>query len=193
VRSCRLRRRAKGLCKSCVGKSHYSPSHPAPPADNASRLKFKDAFAFGAPRVIGHQVGIWMISDGDRVIVAGMNSASCISSLLYASNLGRQTSVLYLNHNRKTGKLMTARYMWEHKAKRPNTHTYPVSCQVCNRVRCWGKMKKSNGKSFDLKCGGTVRKDGRDVACPGTYNIGPRPPTTPLECPYIGRWLTCSE
>jgi len=87
------------------------------PANNTSSLKFKDAFAFSAPRVIGHQVGIWMISYGDRVLVAGMKSSSCIASLLYASDLGRQTSVLFLHHNPTTGELKTARYVWEHKAK----------------------------------------------------------------------------
>ena len=64
-----------------------------------SSLGFHDSFAFGAPRVIGHLIGIWMVSYADRVIVTGMNSNSCISALLDGSDLGRQTSVLFVHKN----------------------------------------------------------------------------------------------
>lgn len=61
-----------------------------------SSFKFTDTFAFGAPKVIGHFVTIWMIKYADMVIVAGMESSLCIASLLYSSDIGRHTSILFI-------------------------------------------------------------------------------------------------
>jgi len=135
-----------------------------------------------------------MISYGDRVIVTGMDPNICISTLLYASDLGRQTSVLCINQDRKTGLRLKARYVWEHTNKRPNTHTYPFACPKCNHIRSWSEVTRTNGNPFELKCQGRVLKSGGGtVRCCGTYAIGPRPLTTPVNSPYIGRWLTCTE
>ena len=190
---CRLRKHGRGSVVLLIGESLCGPFFPLPPADEVSSLKFTDAFAFGAPRVIGHYIGIWMISYGDRVIVAGMNTISCISSLLYASDLGRQTSVLYLHRDQKDGAITKARFTWEHSDKRPNTHTFPVACSECNHVRSWSRKRKNNGNAFNLRCEGKFSRDGVSVRCPGTYSIGPRPLTTPVDSPYIGRWLSYNE
>lgn len=163
--------------------------------NSASSLKFIDTFAFGAPRLIGHFVAVWMVSYGDKVIVSGMRSKSCISSLLYSSHIGRHSSVLFLNNpKREENTISVARYIWGHKNQRPNTHTFPVACPSCHTLQSWTRPT-----SFDVGRGVslTLRCKGHDctglVKCRQTYAIASRPPSTPLDSPYVGTWFSCGN
>lgn len=128
-----------------------------------------------------------MVNYAHRIIVTGMNSLSCISTLLYASDLGRQTSVLYFHL--KGDQLLKGHYVWEHPRLRPNTHTFPVACPECNHIRSWSRGKRSGGKSFTLRCKAKVEKDGVRVRCSGSHKIACRPATIPISSPYNGCWL----
>ena len=197
------------------------------------RFKFTDTFAFGAPKVIGHFVTLWMIKYADMVIVSGMKSHHCIGSLLYSSDIGRHTSVLFINVReeipkpeegeetkpKKAGgtgsqrvrkanpkkaegtgsqeaeetkpkpKVFVARYAWEHKEQRPNTHTFPLSCPVCHAIQPWSKPGprwNEKGEGFTLMCG--TKTDG--LECPGKIKIVARPPSAPLKSPYVGQWYS---
>ena len=165
-----------------------------PLTDPARSLQFTDTFAFGAPKVIGHFLTIWMINYSDKVIVGGMSSKSCISSLLYASNLGLHTSVLFLNRVETNGEdvITATTYVWEHRSKRPNAHTLPIACPVCHALQSWcpaDSVVREDGSSFTLPCLTKSLVDGKRVPCHGSYVVGARPPGgTYVEGPYVGAW-----
>ena len=163
-------------------------------ADSSPRFQFTDTFAFGAPRVIGHFITIWMISYSDKVIVNGMDSKKCITSLLYASDIGRHTSVLFLNNSgeqKKDKVLSVARYAWEHGFQRPNTHTYPLNCPVCHNVLSWcppESVPREDGDSFTLPCNTKYWENNKMTRCSGQYKINARPPSNFVGSPYLGSW-----
>jgi hypothetical protein len=158
--------------------------------DFVSRLGFRDSFAFGAPKVIGHFVAIWLISYADKIIVTGMSSRSSISSLLYTSDLGRHTSILFLHREKGKAALSVARYAWEHRRQRPNTHTFPLSCPECHSIRSWNRAQDTGGKPFTLRCRAKVDVDGEEVTCAGSYEVIPRPSATLVESPFVGQWYS---
>ena len=164
-------------------------SYSTNPQLTLPRLKFDNAFAFGAPKLIGHNVTIWMLSYGDLVIVNGMDISTCISNLLYSSHLGVHTSILFLNNTSKaTNSLFVARYAWEHQDQRPNTHTLPLSCAICHGIRTWCKARVVNrvpGERFAISC---LHKNPDGTKCSGRYEVAARPPSTALEAPYVGTW-----
>jgi hypothetical protein len=91
-----------------------------------------------------------MLSYADKVIVNGMSSKSCISSLLYSSDIGRHTSILFL-HNHKDQKnlntLSVARFIWNMRPKGPTpTHSPSTAPSVTRfshgvlQTRLSGKM-----------------------------------------------------
>lgn len=172
-------------------KSKCYPLHHTLPCLTLPSLKFTNAFAFGAPKLIGHRVTIWMLTYADMVIVNGMAASTCISSLLYSSNLGIHTSILFLNNPDREGKnLSVGRYVWEHNDQRPNTHTIPLNCDVCHSIRSWcppAAVKREPGEAFTIPCL-NVRPGG--AKCTGKYHIAARPPSTALESPYIGIWYS---
>ena len=140
--------------------------------------------------MIGHFIAIWMISYADKVIVTGMRSRTCISSLLYSSDIGRHTSIFFLNNPDKGGdKISVAQYVWEHNKQRPNTHTIPVACPVCHTLQPWNRpdtISREDGGSFTLRC--TFSSQGTSAKCPGTYKVESRPHTLPVDAPYLGLW-----
>ena len=194
-------------------------------------FKFTDTFAFGAPKVIGHFVTIWMIKYADMVIVSGMESSLCITSLLYSSDIGRHTSILFIRaregakkakkadsqgveevdsqgeeeadseeaegaNSQKAEKagshILVARYAWEHKTQRPNTHTFPLTCPVCHTLQPWqnpGGFWNEEGTEFTLKC--TAKIGGRK--CLGSTKVEARPPSTLLASPYVGKWYSYNQ
>lgn len=160
----------------------------------SASIRFSDAFAFGAPKVIGHFITIWMITYADNVIVVGMDSAACVPSLLYASDIGRRTSVLFLHNSKPDGdSLEVARYIWDHNSQRPNSNTYPLSCPLCNTVQSWcpaNSVLRPDGDSFVLKCLAKKKENGKSVQCPGTYVVDRRPPSTEVKSPYVGIWYS---
>ena len=162
-------------------------------ADTFPSFNFTDTFAFGAPKVIGHYVTIWMIKYADMVIVAGMKTELCISSLLYSSDIGRHTSILFIHVAEATKesprKLLAGLYTWEHQDQRPNTHTFPLTCPICHALQPWqrpGAFWNEEGDPFTLKC---TRKIG-GTRCLGSIEIEARPPSTLLESPYVGKWYS---
>lgn len=165
-----------------------------PLVDSTPSLRLTDAFAFGAPKIIGHFITIWMITYADKVIVNGMKSTLCISSLLYTSDIGRHTSILFLSNTKKDqDSIMVARYAWEHGSQRPNTHTYPISCPTCHVVQPWcppTSVVRNEGESFTLQCISKARKNGMSTKCNGTYTIDARPPATLIDAPYVGTWYS---
>ena len=148
-------------------------------------------FAFGAPKLIGHNVTIWMLSYADFVIINGMNISSCISNLLYSSHLGIHTSILFLNNTSKeANSLEVARYAWEHKHQRPNTHTLPLSCPVCHGIRTWcdaSVVKRVPGEGFAISC---LHKNTDGSKYKGRYEVAACPPSSALEAPYVGTWYS---
>ena len=188
------------------------------------RHSFNDLFAFGAPKVIGHFIPIWMISYADRVLITGMKSTTSIPNLLYASDLGRRTSVLFLHREeekekekekvekgkgkekgketgketemekKKGGTLFIAKYAWEHGNQRPNTHTFPLSCSKCHCIRSWHRPEtvqgREDGEPFTLPCTTKSVIRGKQTVCSGSCEIGPRPPSTLVNSPYVGSWFS---
>ena len=162
--------------------------------NTTSSLKFVDTFAFGAPKLIGHFAAIWMISYGEMVIISGMKSKLCISSLLYCSHIGRHGSMLFLyNPKREKDTISVARYIWGHKNKRPNSHTFPVACPSCHTLQPWNRPNSSaveTGASLTLRCKGY---DPTGLTkCEQKYTIASRPPSSPLDSPYVGTWFSCA-
>lgn len=155
------------------------------------RKKFRDTFAFGAPKVIGHYITIWMITYADKVIISGMKSPSCVPSLLYASDLGRHTSVVFIHNDSETNTIQVARYTWEHSTQRPNTHTYPISCPKCHTVQSWcppDVVQRGDGEKFTLRCLNKIERRGKKVNCSGSYVVDERPPAHLVGSPYVGSW-----
>jgi hypothetical protein len=135
-----------------------------------------------------------MLSYTDKVIVNGMSSKSCISSLLYSSDIGRHTSILFL-HNHEDQKnlntLSVARFIWEHETQRPNTHTFPLNCPVCHKIQSWcppNVIIRKDGSSFTLPCNTKKWERGHPIQCTGAFEVGVRPPSTLVASPYVGRW-----
>jgi len=132
-----------------------------------------------------------MLTYADLVIVNGMDASTCISSLLYSSNIGIHTTILFLYNSKKDVSLLSvARYAWEHDEKRPNTHTIPLGCNVCHSIRSWcdaRAVKRESGEEFTVPCLSTSA-DG--VRCSGKYLIPARPPSTALASPYVGTWYS---
>ena len=166
--------------------------------NSPSSLRFTDSFAFGAPKVIGHFVTIWMITYADKVIVGNMRSKACISSLLSSSSIGHHTSILYINifkeDEDKPTMISVAKYLWQHNFQRPNTHTFPISCPSCNVLLPWPRLnsvQRADGEGWILRCKTKKVVRGRDVPCDGKYTIADRPPSTLLEVPYSGSWYSC--
>ena len=166
----------------------------SPVIDAVSSLRIIDTFAFGAPKVIGHFVAIWMISYGDKVIIRGMRSKACISSLLYSSHIGHHTSILFLNNRKRKGDTISvARYIWGHDTQRPNTHTFPIACPSCHTLHPWNRPNSAsvaNGVPITLNC--TSFDSSCVHRCNETYVIDSRPPSTALASPYVGTWFSCT-
>lgn len=152
-----------------------------------------------------------MINYADMVIVTGMSSDKCISTLLYLSDIGRCTSILYINNPKpeekeaeggesggepegtEERKILVALFEWEHQFQRPNTHTYPISCPKCHTLLSWippTSMERNDGDAFILLCNTKVKVKGKKITCDGTFTINGRPPTTEVEAPYVGRWYS---
>lgn len=159
--------------------------------DPALRIKFTDTFAFGAPKVIGHFITIWMITYADKVIVGGMFSRSCLPALLYASEIGHHTSILFINN---TSNFFTVtRYAWQHASQRPNTHTFPLGCPICHALQPWcppPSVARQDGHPFTLQCLSKTMQNGKLVRCPGIYTVGSRPPSSLLQPHYVGEWYS---
>jgi hypothetical protein len=137
-----------------------------------------------------------MLSYTNKVIVNGMSLKSCISSLLYSSDIGHHTSILFL-HNPKDhkdlNKLFVARFVWEHKTQRPNTHTFPLNCPVCHKVQSWcppNSIIRKDEFSFTLPCNTKEWVRGHPFQCTGVFEIGARPPSTLVASPYVGGWYS---
>lgn len=155
--------------------------------DLSNRLKFSDAFAFGADRLIVHPVAIWMISYADKVIASGQPSKDAMRALLYASDLGKHTSVTHLTKSGADVEVM--HYKWKHDQYRPNTSTFPLACPVCNVVGPWNldSVKHRGGAEIVLKC---KSRDHGGHRCTGTYTV-PALPAGSLEVKavYDGTWM----
>jgi len=167
---------------------------PLADVSSAPSIHFTDIFAFGAPKVVAYFITIWMMTYGDKVIVCGMPSGSCVPSLLYSSDIGRHTSILFLNNikgEQGQDTIRVARYAWEHDRQRPNTHTFPIACPVCHVVYPWNcagfVVQKGCGKRFTLTCHTKLENGGN---CSGEYTIDGRPSSTIVEAPYIGSWYS---
>lgn len=133
-----------------------------------------------------------MITYSNKVIVNGMSSKLCISSLLYASDISHHMSILFLNNKERGGDAITAeRYTWEHKAKRPNIHTLPIVCPVCHVVQSWcpaASVSRKDGAPFILPCITKISKDSAKAICHGSYEFDACPPGVCILGPYIGTW-----
>jgi hypothetical protein len=148
------------------------------------RLRFTDVFAFGALRLFSHHPAIWMMGYADQVIISGQNSGAAIGNLLHSCAVGKHTSITYLN--RATGGEVTiCRYIWEHQTQRPNTHSYPLSCSLCNHVQPWQRIPKVDGVAFTLRCK-TVFLNG--AKCEGSWEVPARPTSSLVEAAYVGEW-----
>ena len=150
-------------------------------------LKFTDVFAFGAERLIARQVQVWIMSYADQVIVSGQPSSSSIGNLLYSSNIGKHTSVIYIN--KLAGEpSVTLQYIWEHSAQRPNTHSYPLACPSCRYFSSWRNVTShagaAEGSAFELTCKAKVG----GVKCNHVWRVPKRPSSTAIGSPYVGVW-----
>ena len=156
-----------------------------------SRLRFTDTFAFGAERLISHQVGTWMISYADQVIVSGQPSKDAIGNLLYSSGVGKYTSIVYLNGTIGTGGKQTlklSQYIWEHRLQQPNTHPFPIACPTCHHVYSWRSISShlaGDGAAFNLKC---TTKLANGEKCAGTWRVPELPSSSAVPSPYVGTW-----
>jgi hypothetical protein len=154
--------------------------------DCSHSLKFTDAFAFGARQLFAHHPAIWMMSYADQVIISGQPSGAAISGLLYSSPLGKHTSVTYLN--RATGgEAVVQQYIWEHQSQRPNTHSFPIACPICNHIYSWQNIPKTrpDGSAITIKC--KTRFLNNEI-CKGSWDIPARTTSSVVEAPYVGVW-----
>ena len=119
----------KGVTKEYVLHNRPHLHTDCPPY----RLKFTDAFAFGAWQLFSHHPAMWMMSYANQAIISGQPSAAAIAGLLYSSPLGKHTSVTYLNRIAEE-EVAVWQYIWEHQTQCPNTHSFPLTCHVCNHV-----------------------------------------------------------
>ena len=148
------------------------------------RLKFTDAFAFGALQLFSHHPAIWMMGYADQVIISGQDSGAAIGNLLHSCAVGKHTSITYLN-TAKGGEAVTRQYVWEHQTQRPNTHSYPLSCTLCNHIQSWQRIPKVDGVAFTLKCK-TVFLNGE--RCKGTWEVPARLTSSLVEAAYVVEW-----
>jgi len=157
-------------------------------ADMFYRLKFTDAFAFGAEHLISQYPGMWMISYADQVIIGGQPSKDAIGNLLYTSSVGTHTSVVYLNKQPGDGGITVSQFIWEHRSQRPNSYSYPIACPLCHHIHSWQNIPAqpaAAGIPFILKCK-TVLEGGQ--RCTGTWSIPARPESSHVDNPYVGSW-----
>lgn len=157
-------------------------------ADRSPRLRFTDAFAFGAENLITHYPALWMISYADQVIISGQPSKESIKNLLYTSGIGSHTSIFYFNQQLGEGPITVAHYVWEHKSQRPNTFSYPIGCPLCHSIYTWQSVPAepaAKGTPFTLKCKKTL---GNGEKCRGEWNIPGRPESEVVPNPYVGTW-----
>jgi hypothetical protein len=135
-----------------------------------------------------------MMVYADKVIVNGMYTTSTVSSLLYSSDIGHHTSILFLRNEKKDTDLISiARYSWEHGSQRPNTHTYPIACDKCHKVQSWcppTAVSREDGASFALECCTKHKEDGKISLCSGTFEVAARPPSSMISAPYVGTWYS---
>ena len=213
--------RGTGGRQRCCQNVSQDPRLPPSLAelDTVPSFRFTDTFAFGAPKVIGHYVTIWMLTYADRVIICGMPAVLCMSSILYATEIRRHTSVLHIYCNvvvveeskpeggedpaskgkKKEQEILKARmYIWEHPVYRPNSYTYPITCPVCHCIRLWfptdsPSIKRNPDGSFTLTCLtklGEPKKGETRKTCPGQYVIGSLPFSDPIWQPDSGKWYS---
>jgi hypothetical protein len=156
--------------------------------DRFFRLHFTDSFAFGTERLISHHVAIWMISYAGQVIIGGQPSRDCIGNLLYSSSIGRHTSVIYINKygGGNEASFSCTRYIWEHKALRPNSFTFPLACPLCHHIYSWRFIRNhlEDGAVVKLVC---TTKIGSGK-CSGTWEVPALPSTMVVDSPYVGTW-----
>jgi hypothetical protein len=133
-----------------------------------------------------------MILYADQVIVSGQPSEDAVPNLLYASDIGKHTSVTHLK-KQDGGEVKVVRYAWTHRVYRPNTFSYPFVCPVCRCISPWEsivrRQKKANGSSFTIPCGTKEVRGEEMIRCAGFYVIPAAPSSSPVASPYAGTWL----
>lgn len=98
--------------------------------------------------------------------------------------------MLFLHREPPAKELFVAGYVWEHPTQRPNGHSYPLACPVCNHVRSWRRTKDTGGKAFSLVCRTKwTNNEGVKDRCGGTFEVARRSPSKVVLSPYVGRWL----
>ena len=155
-------------------------------ADRFCRLKFTDAFTFGAECLISHYVAMWVMAYADQVIMSGQPSVASIGNLLYSSGVGKHTSIVYLNKV-DDRPLAVSQFIWEHNSQRPNGYSFPVACPLCRSIYSWSKPPSSlaeSGSAHVLRCKAVVG----DRKCQGTWTIPARPSSSLVGAPYVGVW-----
>ena len=177
-----------------------SLNHPFDPADSVFRIQFKDTFAFGAKKVIGHFVTFWLITYANKVIVQGMSSVKCVPNLLYSSNLGQHTSVFFINYPKVMPRVIKkpptfSFYEWEHPRKCPNTCTFPIACRKYNVIHPWPRadsIEHEDGKPFILPCHTKLRVGDSVIPRPGSFEVEGCPPSDLVDMSLVGTWC-CSD
>jgi hypothetical protein len=150
--------------------------------------QFTDAFAFGAERLISHQVAIWMMSYADQVIVGGQPSKDSISNLLYSSGISKHTSIVYLNRAGKEDPYTISRFTWEHDSQCPNGFSYPLACPLYHCIYPWHSIPSfvtDKGLAFTVTCK-TKLRGGRK--CEGKWDLPAHPNSSPVPSPHVGAW-----
>ena len=125
-----------------------------------------------------------MMEYANQVIISGQNSGAAISNLLHSCAMGKHTSITYLN--RATGgEVAIHQYIWEHQTQQPNTHSYPLSCILCNHIQPGQRIPKVNGVTFTLRCKTALLNGAK---CEGSWEV-PALLTSPLvEAAYVEEW-----
>ena len=155
---------------------------------NLHSLKFTDAFAFGAERLISHQPAVWMVSYADQVLVSGQPCTDSIANLLYSSGVGKHTSIVYINRSSGGAAVVTKQYIWEHQSQRPHTFSFPIACPLCLHVYSWQSIpsqRAAEEKSFIINCKTKLRGGKK---CKGTWEVPMRPNSSVVASPNMGVW-----
>jgi hypothetical protein len=132
-----------------------------------------------------------MMSYADQVIVSGQPTQDAIPGLLYSSVVGKHTSISYIGRavdSKGSATLKLSQYIWEHKAHRPNTHSFPIACPLCRCVYPWRNITSyatDGGSSFELKCTTKLENGGR---CAGMWKVPERPNSSVVPSEYVGTW-----